>query len=122
MERKFSPSRLYKFTKTIVIVVTVISALFAAWEIYQDSAHPFVDDKNYYENICDQMHPQLDNVSVAANESQKADDENCIKKMDAIWDGAIDLKRNSILVAMFLPTIFFVGSWAYKYLFPKSQK
>lgn len=109
--RKFSPPRLYKITKVFVIIVTVIAALIAAWEISIDLNQSFENSKFSFEIQCQNTgDPHIKEIY-----------SGCIQQMDNIWQGAIDLKNHSILVAIFLPIFFFGGTRLYKYLFPKNE-
>jgi hypothetical protein len=122
--RKFSSEKAYKLVKSVVIAITVLS-IFAV--LLGNN------NVNQYENLfqknsetCIQMYPHVNGAT--GQEWQRNQDmvDACYEifpKVDLkLRDNAQNLMNGGLIIAIFLPLIFFGGRLAYKYVFPKTKK
>ena len=94
VKRKFSSERLYKVTKTLVIVISILIGLIPIYSLYELTHDVYTDGSG-------------------------------LLKRRHTWENERNL-RIAFLVsgtsAVGLPTIFFVGGWIYRYLFPEVKE
>src|SRR3990167_4199378 len=104
--RKFSGARLYKLLKTLVITVTVLSGLYAAYALYLLESNSIL---NRWESYCSKYTETMRNS-------------DCM----FVGFGQInDMSRNFYVttsIAIVLPLVFFGGGWIYRYIFPNKNQ
>lgn len=106
MKRKFNSQRLYKLTRFLVVLISIISALLSIW----------VD--NIYLNWTNQLQSILKETCHASSvppSYQLTCANNILKNYNdiALW------RANFILIAIFTPILFYMIVFIYRYIFPK---
>lgn len=114
MQRKLDTHRLYRLTKIVVIIVTILSIAIALLTNYQRFSYQFGYDEAKYSFQAA--------IDCSKNYSKDADVNRCLDEETKPWRDTENLANNSALIAIFLPLIFFGGGWIYKYLFPTVHK
>lgn len=109
MERKFSGKRLYALLKRVVIVVSVLAALWAAFSLYM------------YEVQLDRVYESTDAFCKNLYGEDNTMYIYCIKAPFETFRLFEKSWLPSTLVALFLPVIFFGASWFYRYVFPVQE-
>lgn len=118
--RKFSPKKLYKLIKILVILITVVS-LYLAYDYPKLANQASKESTKAYKICLDQYQSDLKNIP---NLAQGFED-NCIKLASDSWTQiSKDDSKNGVtalFIGILLPILFFGGTWLYKYLFPVKQ-
>jgi len=104
-QRKFDKSRAYKLVKILVIGITTITGLYGFYVLYLLQSDSILKS---WEETC-KNYPDTTNFSCMGVGLDQ------INEMQNLMD-------KSLVIAFFLPIIFFGGSALYRYLFPKSEK
>jgi len=106
-KRKFSGKRLYRLSKRIVIIASVLSGILAAGSYYSIQSNNLLYE---YQEICSE-YPK-----------GSANHLDCmIVGFEAISD-IQNIFYRAYIIAVILPTIFFGGTWLYRYLFPVQEE
>lgn len=112
MKRKFSGKRLYALLKRVVIIVSVLAALWAVFSIYMYEVQ-FEKVFEHNEAVCERLYGDVKNESWGWSTYYY-----CLQvpiENFAFFEKSI---VPSILAALCLPVIFFSASWFCRYLFP----
>ncbi len=104
IKREFSKERLYKLTKRVVIIVTVVSVLLSIVNYYQI----WKGDQDL--RLCEQKYSYNLDARVKCGE------------VPALTMRLAEENSNTLLtIALVLPIVFFGGERLYKYLFPEKK-
>ncbi len=106
-KRNFNGERLYKLTKWVVIVVSII-ALFLAVSSYMDVVNNTT--LHSWEDYCKQ-HPDISNDPLYS----------CMATGLIQVDWIQNAMYKEFVIGIFLPLVFFGSTGLYKYLFPKKK-
>ncbi len=117
-KRSFSPSRLYKVARTLVIIITLFSALLGFYGYYLEHATTRLADGF---NTCDKEYD-----SILQNEErdskvwnlEKNSKDKCIEEAIKNDDEFQTQTYTLIYISIFLPIFFFGSVRLYKYVFP----
>ena len=102
-KRKFSPIRLYKLIKWIVIIVSTISLILAVVS-YMDVENNRTLHK--WERVC----------------QKESEDSDCMLIGLSEVNDIREAMYKEFMIGIFLPTLFFGGGGLYRWLFPKEKK
>ncbi len=114
--RKFSPQKLYKLARVVVIIICLGNI---------GLAYFFQNQVSYYSNkeikdleSCKKQYPTVGDADLKGWEFCITIDPNADQKSKQL---SIDYEYDQIKLAILLPLLFFGGAWIYKYIFPKGN-
>lgn len=111
--RKFSPKKLYKLAKILVIIIVVLSLFMAAASYNRINSNDFTQ----MINNCNQLYPTR-----ISDETELSLWSGCHKSAYDVLQLQQEIFQNAVAVAVLLPLIFFGGTWFFKYIFPMKDK
>ncbi len=104
--RKFSPKKLYKLAKILVIIITFLAVSIAVTNYSRINSNEFTK----MVNECNKYYTLLPSDFTLRN--------SCIKTAYDVLELQQDNFTHAGAIAILLPLIFFGGTWFFKYIFP----
>ena len=104
-ERRFSGERLYKLAKRAVVIISLLAGIWSIYALYTIQTGSIWKQ---WKSYCSEDY-----------QPKSRDYNDCMTTASFLEENLNKNLEKTLPVALLLPTIFFGGTWLYKYLFPK---